>query len=58
MEGSNIWVDAMVIPKTSKNYDNAVKFIEFMCSTDIAFQNVDYICYSTPHSEAVTMIEG
>ena len=56
-EGSNIWVDAMVIPKSSENYDNAVKFIEFMCSTDIAFENVDYICYSTPQTEALAMVE-
>ena len=57
MEGSNIWVDAMVIPKSSKNYDNALKFIEFMCRTDIAFENVDYICYSTPQKEALAMVE-
>lgn len=55
-EGSNLWVDAMVIPKTSQNIEAAQMFIDFMCSTDIAFQNVDYICYSTPHTEALSMV--
>ena len=30
-EGSNVWVDAMVIPKGAKNKENAEKFIDFMC---------------------------
>lgn len=47
-EGSNLWFDAMVIPKTSKNKENAELFINFMSRTDIAFKNADYIGYSTP----------
>jgi spermidine/putrescine transport system substrate-binding protein len=52
-EGSNFWIDAMCIPKTSKNTEGAMKFIDFMCSTEIAFDNVEYIEYSTPHTEAL-----
>jgi spermidine/putrescine transport system substrate-binding protein len=55
-EGSNLWFDAMVIPKTSKNKEAAELFINFMCDPDIAFQNTDYIGYSTPHSEAKNML--
>ncbi|HBE2402095.1 TPA: extracellular solute-binding protein, partial [Escherichia coli] len=29
-EGSNLWFDNMVIPKTAKNIDGAHKFINFM----------------------------
>ena len=47
-EGSNIWIDSMVIPKTSKNYEGAMAFIDFMCRKDIAFLNTDYNAYSTP----------
>lgn len=47
-EGSNIWIDSMVIPKTSKNYEGALAFIDFMCRKDIAFLNTDYNAYSTP----------
>lgn len=47
-EGSNIWIDSMVIPKTSKNYEGAMAFIDFMCRKDIAYLNTDYNAYSTP----------
>lgn len=50
-EGSNIWLDSLVIPKSSKNKDAAEKFIDFMCRTDIAAKNVEYIGYSTPQQE-------
>ncbi|BAE83253.1 ABC transporter substrate-binding protein [Desulfitobacterium hafniense] len=55
-EGSNIWYDAMVIPKTSQNKEMAEKFIDFMCSTDVAFKNADYIGYSTPQKEVRSML--
>ncbi len=56
-EGSNLWFDAMVIPKTSKNKELAEQFINFMTRTDIAFKNTDYIGYSTPHTEAKGQLE-
>ena len=46
-EGGNIWADAMVISKTTK-YRSAHLFIDFMCRTDIAKMNAEYIQYSTP----------
>jgi len=51
-EGSNLWVDAMAIPASSQNKEAAELFINFMCETEIAFQNADYIGYSTAHKEA------
>lgn len=51
-EGSNLWFDAMAIPKTSKNKKEAELFINYMCETDVAFANTDFIGYSTPHTEA------
>lgn len=55
-EGSNFWIDAMCIPKTTKNKEGAIDFINFMCSTEIAFDNVEYIEYSTPHTEALELL--
>jgi len=55
-EGSNIWFDSMVIPKSSQHKKEAEMFINFMCSPEIAFKNADYIGYSTPHSEARKML--
>lgn len=51
-EGSNLWFDCMVIPKGSKHKAEAEMFINYMCDTEVAFKNADYIGYSTPHVEA------
>lgn len=50
-EGSNLWFDAMIIPSTAKHQKEAEMFINFMCDTEIAFENTDYIGYSTPQTE-------
>ena len=55
-EGTNLFFDAMVIPKTSKNQGAAEAFINFMNDPQIAFNNTDYIGYSTPHTEAKAML--
>jgi spermidine/putrescine transport system substrate-binding protein len=52
-EGTNIWTDSMVIPATSGHKEAAEKFINFMCRTDIAARNCDYINYSTPQTEVL-----
>ncbi|MDR1158269.1 MAG: ABC transporter substrate-binding protein [Oscillospiraceae bacterium] len=55
-EGTNIWTDAMVIPTTSRNPEAAEKFINYMCETEIAARNCDYINYSTPHREVLAAL--
>ncbi len=55
-EGSNLWFDSMVVLNNSKNKKEAEQFINFMCETDIAFENADYIGYSTPQTEAKKMM--
>ena len=55
-EGSNIWVDGMVIPKAAKNKANAEKFIDFMCRPDIAQINCNEIWYSSPNTEAIKLM--
>ncbi len=52
-EGSNIWVDGMVIPKSSKNVEAAQKFIDFMCRDDVAKMNFEYIYYCSPIQSVV-----
>lgn len=51
-EGSNIWFDAMCIPASTKNKEAAEAFINFMCDPTIAYENADYIGYSTPITAA------
>lgn len=56
-EGSNLWIDAWVIPKGAKNKENAEKFLDFLCRPEIAKMNFDYITYSIPNSEGRKLIE-
>ena len=49
-EGSNLWIDALVIPKNAQNKKNAEAFINYLCRPDIAKMNFDYITYSIPNS--------
>lgn len=55
--GTNLFVDAMCIPTTAKQKEAAEMYINFMCEPDIAYANIDYICYSTPHSAAFDMLD-
>ncbi len=55
-EGSNVWVDGMVVPKEARNPENAMKFIDFMSRPDIAQMNCEYIEYSSPNQEAIEMM--
>ena len=47
-EGTNIYVDAMCIPKGAANKENAEAFINYMCSTAAGLKNCEEIWYSTP----------
>ena len=51
-EGFNIFVDAMCIPKGCENKEGAEAFINFLCDPQICGQNLEYLGYSTPETEA------
>ncbi|AQP53659.1 spermidine/putrescine ABC transporter substrate-binding protein [Vagococcus penaei] len=55
-EGSNLWFDNMVIPKTAKNIDGAYDFINFMLIPENAAANAEYIGYSTPNKKAKALM--
>lgn len=55
-EGSNIFIDSICIPKGSKNKEAAEAFINFLCETEVAAANCEYICYSTPSSAAKALL--
>lgn len=48
-EGTNIFYDAMCIPKSSKNKDAAIEYINFMLSEEAAVENALYIGYASPN---------
>ena len=56
-EGTNLFVDAMCIPKNAKNVSGAEKFINFMCSTEAAMANWEYIGYSSPQTEVYNELD-
>ncbi len=51
-EGSNIFFDSVIIPKTTQNKEGAETFINVMSRPDISAKNATYIGYSTPETEA------
>lgn len=55
-EGSNLWFDNLVIPKTAKHIDEAYAFINFMLRPENAAQNAKYIGYSTPNDAAKKLL--
>ena len=56
-EGTNVWIDSWCITKDAENKENAEKFIDFMCRTEIALMNFEFITYSTPNIAARELIE-
>lgn len=56
-EGTNLWFDAMVVPKTSKHKKEAELFINYMSDPEIALRNTEYIGYSTPNTTAMEMLD-
>ena len=48
-EGTNIYVDAMCIPKSSQNPELAMAYINFMCCEDISVANAEYHYYASPN---------
>lgn len=55
-EGSNLWFDNIVIPKTAKHQKEAYAFINFMLVPENAAQNAEYIGYATPNTSAKALL--
>ena len=51
-EGFNVFIDAACIPKGCTNKEGAEAFINFLCNPEICGQNLEYLGYSAPISEA------
>jgi len=56
-EGTNLWVDAMVIPHNAQNPELAHEFINFMHRPDIAEMNTRHVMYSTPNTAALAAVQ-
>lgn len=51
--GTNMWYDAMVIPKNAKNVDLAHEFINYVSSYEGAYDNSSYVGYTSPNTEVL-----
>ena len=56
-EGSNIWFDNVVIPKTSRNVEGAHAFIDFLNRPDVAAKNATYVGYATANKDALALMD-
>ncbi len=52
-EGTNIWVDAMVIPDNAANPKLANEFINYVLSHDAAYGNSDAVGYTSANAEVL-----
>lgn len=53
LEGTNLWCDAMVIPSNAENAELAHEFINYLCSYEAAYDNSDFVGYTSPNEEVM-----
>ena len=51
--GTNIWSDALVIPKNATNVELAHEFINYVSSYEGAYDNSSYVGYTSPNKEVM-----
>ncbi len=56
--GTNIWSDAMVIPKNARNPKLAHAFINFASSYEGAYDNSSYVGYTSANQEVMDTLYG
>ena len=56
--GTNLWSDAMVIPKNAKNPELAHEFINFVSSYEGAMDNSSEVGYTSPNKEVMEELSG
>lgn len=52
-EGTNLWYDAMVIPKNAQNPLLAHEFINYTLTYEAALANSEYVGYTSPNEEVM-----
>jgi len=56
VEGSSLWMDNVVILKSSKNKELAYKFVDFLLDAKNAKRNAEYTQYATPNKAASLLL--
>ncbi len=58
LEGTNNWCDAMVIPANAENVELAHEFMNYLCSYEAAYDNSDFVGYTSPNEEVMDELYG
>ncbi|MBQ5321187.1 MAG: spermidine/putrescine ABC transporter substrate-binding protein [Oscillospiraceae bacterium] len=56
-EGSNMFVDSIVIPKNAENKEGAEKFINFLLDPEVSAANAEYVCYTSCNEASYELID-
>ena len=57
-EGTNVWCDAMVVPANAQNPELAHEFMNYLCSYEAAYDNSDFVGYTSPNEEVMDELYG
>ncbi len=57
-QGTNTWLDSMVIPSTANNPELAHKWIDFTLRPEIALMNTEEVGYTSPIQSVIDEITG
>lgn len=56
-EGTEMFIDALIVPKNAFHPDNAMKFINYLSRPETAKKNFEYLTYCTPNVKAQAMLD-
>ena len=56
-EGTNLFTDALCIPKDAQQKQAAEMYINFMCEGQVAADNISYIGYTSPNAAAFALLD-
>lgn len=57
-EGSNMFVDSLVIPKNAKNKEGAELFINFLLEPEVSAANAEFVCYTSCNKASYSLIDS
>jgi len=57
-QGTNVWVDAMVIPSNSKCPGLANEFLNYIISEDVQMENSEYVAYTSVRTDVEEYLSG
>lgn len=56
-EGSNMFVDSIVIPKNAQNKEGAELFINFLLEPEVSAANAEFVCYTSCNTASYELID-